>query len=233
MQGIKISSVFAAFGFFLSLISGLFSNTPFISVLLKALLFAVCFGILGFAINLVFQKFLTETGAAEYSADTSAVTGAASNPATGQVVDITIEDEELERSDSNNHFVVNENHQMLNDSDLAAAKSEPAEEAKPKGFVPLKNLETYKNMSGKEAVSPAAVEVKDDTSAAEEQNIDTLPDMNAFSFGDNNGSSSDIVDADSEFSSSGMNKHSDEPTEIKDAALMAKAISSILSDEED
>ena len=86
MQGIKISSVFAAFGFFLSLISGLFSNTPFISVLLKALLFAVCFGILGFAINLVFQKFLTETGAAEYSADTSAVTGAASNPATGQVV---------------------------------------------------------------------------------------------------------------------------------------------------
>lgn len=230
MKGLKICTLFAAFGFLLSLITGLFSHTSFISVLLKALLFAVVFGILGFAIDIVFQKFLADGSGADFSVDNGTTGGSSSgNQGLGQVVDITIQDEELDNSTSENHFFVNENHQMLNDSDYIKDDETSNNTEESNGFVPLKNFENVKNVSGKEAVKPDSVVV--DNSKESDNKIDTLPDMNGLSF-DNN-TSSDSIETDSDFTSStSFSKSSDEPTEIKDAALMAKAISSILSDED-
>lgn len=234
MKDIKICSIFATFGFLLSFITGLFSHTAFISILLKAFLFAICFGILGFGISIVFQKFLVDGSSSEFSTESSVsgVNGKTSSNL-GQVVDITIQDEDLVNSESENHFFVTNNHQMLNDNDTVQQENEiKTEKSESNGFVPLKDFENYKNVAGKEAVHSDSVQSNGEQTKSESMNIDTLPDMNSLSFEDNNSSSSDGVETDSDFvSSANMNKHSDEPTEIKDAALMAKAISSILSDE--
>ena len=60
MKGIKLLVISAASGFILSFLFGLFSHTSIISILLKAILFAVVFGILGFLINLAVYKFLID-----------------------------------------------------------------------------------------------------------------------------------------------------------------------------
>lgn len=239
MKGFKIAGVFAACGFLLSFVSGFFSHTSFISILLKALIFCLIFGILGFLIEFVFSKFLIDENTGDFSASIGSTNENSSNvKSTGQLVDITIEDEELERGGSENHFIVNENHQMLNDSDITKkadnTENNPGEVSNDQpGFVPLKKFETVQNISSKEAVNPDSVIYRSEESdVKKDDGIDTLPDMNNFTTEDNGTSGSVDSETESEFVSSGSRKNSDEPAEIKDAALMAKAISSILSDEE-
>lgn len=240
MRGIKIGAVFAVCGFLLSFVSGLFSHTSILSVLLKAVLFAVIFGILGFGIDFIFSKFLGGEGADDFGIGTASDnSGSVKQNNTGHLVDITIEDEDLEKSTSDNHFVINESHQMLNESDLEnKAGSGSGDGAAPEnGFVPLKNLETLKSLSGKEAVHPdsAVVPVESVVKTSSGDGLDVLPDMNNLSFENDSNSSTDEseVETDDDFvSSAQVHKHNDEPTEIKDASLMAKAISSILSDED-
>lgn len=237
MKGFKSAGVFAACGFLLSFISGFFSHTTFISILLKALIFGIFFGILGFAIGVIFDKFLADDSGGDFSSSNNAkISSTTANTTTGQVVDITIEDEDLDNGTSSNHFIINDNHQMLNDSDIAkTVESATNEESKESGFVPLNKFETIKNISGKEAVNPDSVIYRSEESDVKNNDgIDTLPDMNNFEFeGKNNTSNDSDVETDSEFvSSTSMKKNNDEPAEIKDAALMAKAISSILSDED-
>ncbi len=257
MRSAKSIGLFAACGFILSFVSGLFSNSSILSVLIKALIFAVVFGVLGLGISFIFNKFLFDGSSgdfqSEYSTDTSSAAPNAS--ALGQNVDITIQDEELRPSESENHFVVGENHQMLNDSDVRTSANKTEDNSASQGFVPLRNFETVKNFSGKEAVIPAeavAVEKAAESSApAQTQSapvtsfetnnsdggIDTLPDMENFVFSESSSSGSEDDDAlasgtGSDFvSSSGSHKKNDAPAEIQDAALMAKAISSVLSDE--
>ena len=257
MRSTKSIGLFAACGFILSFVSGLFSHSSILSVLLKALIFAVIFGVLGLGISFIFEKFLFDGSGgdfqSDYSADTS--TPVAGTSALGQNVDITIQDEELRPSESENHFVVGDNHQMLNDSDVRnSERAETGTSGSAQGFVPLRNFETVQNFSGTEAVIPAEA-VASDSSAQPapvetpravppsfndsnngEGGIDTLPDMENFVF--NEGSDSDSSDevsdsgTDSEFVSSvSSHKKSDGPAEVQDAALMAKAISSVLSDE--
>lgn len=255
MRGAKYIGLFAACGFVLSFVSGLFSHSSILSVLLKALIFAVVFGLVGFGISFVFEKFLSDgTGGefqGEYSADSSPV--AANTSALGHNVDITIQDEELTPSGSENHFVVGDNHQMLNESDVRSQRNtETQANSSSQGFVPLRNYETVKNFSGTEAVIPAeavttqAAQVEDtadqtqslssasiintDNEAGE---LDTLPDMENFVFTEGSNSDDDDSDTgtDSEFVSMGSHKKNDGPAEVQDAALMAKAISSVLSDE--
>lgn len=255
MRSAKSIGLFAACGFILSFVSGLFSHSSFLSVLIKALIFAVVFGLLGLGISFIFNKFLSDGSGGdfqgEYTADVAPAAAASSS--LGQNVDITIQDEELRPSESENHFVVGDNHQMLNDSDVRNSGSAASEKSSAQGFVPLRNFETVKNFSGKEAVIPAeavAVEKPVESSApAEAQTttaavnfgtnnadggIDTLPDMENFVFSESSGSGDDSSDADTEsefVSSSGYHKKNDGPAEVQDAALMAKAISSVLSDE--
>ncbi len=255
MRGAKFIGLFAACGFILSFVSGLFSHSSILSVLLKALIFAVVFGILGFGISFIYGKFLSDGSGGDFQGD---YTVDSSTPAVsssvGQNVDITIQDEELRPSESENHFVVGDNHQMLNDSDVRDTANTGSEtSSSSQGFVPLRNFETVKNFSGKEAVIPAeavaaapvekastpepAVKAPSPSfgSSNEDGGIDTLPDMENFVFSEGSDSDSDDDSGpgtDSEFVSSvGARKKNDGPAEVQDAALMAKAISSVLSDE--
>ena len=248
MRSAKYVGLFVACGFILSFVSGLFSHSSILSILLKALIFALVFGVLGFGISFIYSKFLSDGSngdfQGEYTADSSS--GISQQSALGQNVDITIQDEELKPSESENHFVVGENHQMLNESDVRnSEKAAATEQESPKGFVPLRNFETVNNFSGKEAVVPfeaAAANQNSENSAGPSENIgagglDTLPDMENFVFSESGSSNSEDDDAlasgtGSEFvTSSGSHKKNDAPAEIQDAALMAKAISSVLSDE--
>lgn len=260
MRGAKYIGVFAACGFILSFFAGLSSHSHILSILLKALIFAIIFGALGFGIVFVFNKFLYDGNSGDFSGDVSVDNGAAAgaSPAVGQHVDITIQDEELAPSESDNHFVVGENHQMLTESDMKASSRAP--ESNNSGFVPLRNFETVSNFSGNEAVAPSSVgqqaaaekpaeavsAVAAENSSATDygalpekkdgNDLDTLPDMETFAFGDGNSSEDDDdvtdTDTDSEFvSSASSRRKSDDAAEVKDAALMAKAISSVLSNE--
>jgi len=254
MRSAKYIGLFAVCGFILSFASGLFSHSSILSVLLKALIFALVFGLLGFGISLIYSKFLSD-GSGEYQSDYTTDTSSApvANSALGNNVDITIQDEELKPSESDNHFVVGDNHQMLNESDVRNSERNTAEaQASEEGFVPLRKFETVKNFSGKEAVIPSeaiASEEKQESSTEEqtpvaapsssaafndEGGIDTLPDMENFVFSESSGSESDDdsdTGSESEFVSMGSSKKNSGPAEVQDAALMAKAISSVLSDE--
>ncbi len=248
MKGIKFGCVFAGLGFLLSFISGLFSHTSILSILLKALIFAIIFGALGFLISFIYEKFLDDGSSSGFSGDTeisTPTTGEGAVPVTGQHVDITIQDEELESSDSSNHFVVGENHQMLNSSDVRKSGDTETEIPSDNGFVPLRKTETLRDLSSKEAVSSDELpKVSKDISQpsslsnSEDVGIDTLPDMGNLEFGQSESSESSQsddseIESDSEYVSSSQNrKSSNEVPEIKDAALMAKAISSVLSDED-
>ncbi len=255
MRGTKFIVVFTACGFILSFFAGLFSHSSILSVLLKALIFAVVFGLLGLGISVIFNKFLSDGNPGDFQGEYAgeASSAGAANPSLGQHVDITIQDEDLRPSESENHFVVGDNHQMLNDSDVKnsernAAGSQTSEE----GFVPLRKFETVKNFSGKEAVIPSeaiasnekqessteapapAAAPSSDVSFNDEGGIDTLPDMENFVFSESSGSASDDdsdTGSDSDFVSMGSSKKNNGPAEVQDAALMAKAISSVLSDE--
>ena len=251
MRGLKVVIPFAACGFILSFVAGLFSHSFILSVLLKALISAILFGGLGFAIDMVFRKFLYE-GSSDFQSDTSEgfSQASAASSGLGQKVDITIQDEELEPSESDNHFVVGEKHQMLNDSDVKNTTNESHEDSS-QGFVPLRNFETVKNFSGQEAQSPfsagstadvtaantsaSETSVPADSSASSDKNgLDTLPDMENFAFGDGDSESDNEVsssDSGSDFVSVSSGSKKQEEIEVKDAALMAKAISSVLSDE--
>ena len=205
MKGIKLLVISAASGFILSFLFGLFSHTSIISILLKAILFAVVFGILGFLINLAVYKFLIDE-----SQDSKELSGMNSDgnviysgneSKTGQMVDITIQDEELEKGESDNHFVVGDAHTMLKDSDVEKSgfseqteKPKIQKETEKNGFVPLTNFENVKTESDSES-----------------ENYDE-PENN-----------SDYVPL--------GNKKSESSHEVKDAALIAKAISSVLSGE--
>ncbi len=250
MKNIKFVAICAASGFILSLICGFFSKSGFGRIFLIALLFAVIFGALAFGISFVFDRFLSvEAVAVESSSDSpessDGISSGTSKPQLGQHVDLVIQEEELEQSGNMNHYDVGDNHQMLNDNDYSQS-GEQAQEEKvvPKNeFVPVRNKETVTNFSGSESVTPAESENRMEAIAAQEEksggDLDVLPDMsdlNVGSSGEGGGETIVLSDADSdesEFVHNATNyKSSDvKETEIGDASLMAKAISSILSEE--
>lgn len=256
MRSAKYIGLFAACGFILSFVAGLFSHSSILSIIIKALIFALVFGLLGFGISFIYNKFLSDGTGGDFQGDytTEPSTAPASASSLGNNVDIMIQDEELRPSDSENHFVVGDNHQMLNDSDVNNSEKRSTEtQSSSNGFVPLRKFETVQNFSGKEAVIPAeAVSTASVPKSSEsvstppaatssniasingEEGIDTLPDMENFVFSEGSASEDSGSDNESEsefVSSLGSGKKSDAPAEVKDAALMAKAISSILSDE--
>lgn len=243
MKGVKFGSVFAACGFLLSLLFGLFSHTSILSVLIKALIFGLVFGGLGFGISFVFDTFLRDDSSGEFSAETSVVdnnpgVSQMTVPSKGQMVDITIQDEELPDSESDNHFVVGDNHQMLHDSDFKKTEKSANETANSEGFVPLKKVETFKNLSGKESVPPESVSSipvsGESKNTSFDGGIDTLPDMNNMVFEEEHSNYQESGDSDTGFSQTETVSHSSnrEQPEIKDASLIAKAISSVLADED-
>ena len=251
MKNIKLITICAASGFFLSLICGFFSKSGFGHIFLLALIFGIVFGVLGFGISFLFDKFLSvETVAADVSLSSSGdntSSSVSSNKNLGQHVDIVIQDEPLEQSGNPNHYDVGENHQMLNESDYnnKETASEPVKETVvPKNeFVPIRNFETVSNFSGNESETlQEATERREAIVQQEEEKgseLDTLPDMSELQVAAGSSDSDDdtvvISDSDeAQFVHNATNyKSSDVGNgEIKDASLMAKAISSILAEEE-
>ena len=250
MKNIKAIAICAASGFVLSLICGFFSKAGFGHIFLIALIFGIVFGLLGFGISFLFERFLAvETVVADGTNNTSADNLASLNSGNkniGQHVDIVIQDEPLEQSGNPNHYDVGENHQMLNESDYNNSQKaeDTAETIVPKNeFVPIRNLETVTNFSGNESETPAEAEQRREAIVQQEQqkgnDIDTLPDMSDFKInsGSENPDDNTVIISDSEeaqFVHNATNYKSSEvgDGEIKDASLMAKAISSILAEEE-
>ena len=250
MKNIKSIAICAASGFVLSLISGFFSKSGFGHIFLLALIFAIVFGLLGFGISIVFDKFLNVEAVSTDTHDASNNEGfvpSGEKKNLGQNVDIVIQDEPLEPSSNPNRYDVGENHQMLNESDYNSTTNtseETVETIVPKDeFVPIRNQETVNNFSGNEAETPKEAETRREAIQKQEMakgnDLDVLPDMSDLKISsDSSGSDDDTViisdSEDAKFVQSATNYKSSEvgSGEIKDASLMAKAISSILSEEE-
>ena len=236
MRNVRFISVFAAIGFILSFVFGLFSHSSFISILLKALLFGIIFVGLGFLISFIFCKFLSDTDSIDFSTDDSSENNnSIPSASVGQNVDIIVEDEELAPSESDNHFLVGDNHQMLKKTDIKDEDIDSEVERKS-NYVPVRDFETSSNFSGTESVASAELKTSSDTDEQIDEDLDTLPDMESLSLsgGDDFSGGNDEAYTDSGFvSSTNTYKKSDGSTpDVKDASLIAKAISSALAEED-
>ena len=242
MRNVKFISVFAACGFILSFVFGFFSHSSFVSILLKALIFGVIFVGLGLLISFVFNKFLVDSDSLDLSNEDGVELGSGgsndSSNYVGQKVDVVVKEEELTPSDSDNHFIVGDNHQMLKSTDINEDSVnndfEGDDASSSSNYVPLRNAENSNNFSGVESVPPGETpsDSSEDSSSMDE-NLDTLPDMENFVISSNNDSDGKEDESYSESgfaSSTNTFKHSDAPApEMKDAGLYAQAISTILS----
>lgn len=246
MKNIKFVASFSVAGFILSLLFGLFSGAGFLHILINAIIFALVFGVLSFGISIIYDKFLAIDGdgngedklAESENPDLSTVK---TTPVLGQNIDFVVHDEELEQSGNSNHFDVGENHQMLNETDYNHQQSQNESNAGKNEFVPIRNLETVTNFSGSESITPGESANRKkvaESIISENDSLDVLPDMTEFAVAKpkSDDDSETIVVSDSEeasFVHSATDlKTSDNGTgEVKDAALLAKAISSILAEE--
>lgn len=244
MTNIKNVVIFAVLGFIISFFFGFFSGSPFFRIFLKALLFGGIFAFLGFLITFIYDKFLKIDSLTE-NADLNKTDEGSSEqnkPVLGRNVDITIKDEELEQSEDSNSYVVAGNHQMLTDADMTGHNNESDE--KKSSFVPIRFSETVENISSVESKtleetvrsekSNPEKDIAMQNRAASQQDVilDVLPEMGDVSDSGSYSGSTFINDSEDEstgFSSSSFS--SNDESDIKDASLMAKAISSILSDE--
>lgn len=247
MKNIKFVSFSAGAGFILSLTFGIFSKSGILKVFLTALVFALIFAVLGFGLSFVYEKFLS-LDSSEIDSTKSTESKSTVSSSVGNNVDIVIEDQELERSGSNNRFNVGENRSMLNTSDVVTSNnsssdnSSIAEDSKS-NFVPVRNLETLTNISGTEAVKPSAVANKSaeisESSSSKNDDLDVLPDfgnlgMPATPMSSFSSSANDSIDefSDTESSSVYTSKRNDVGTDkFQNTELIAKAISTVLSDE--
>lgn len=243
MANIKKVVVFAVLGFLISFFFGFFSGSPFLRIFLKALLFGGIFAILGFVIMFVYEKFLKIDSLSESSDlnKTGEDYAEQNKPVLGRNVDITIKDEELEQSEDVNTYVVSGNHQMLTESDVNSHNNQEEEES---SFVPIRFAETVENVSSVESKTLAETVHKEQDSS--EKNIsmqnfasnqqvevlDVLPEIENIQNEPTSVNATFVNNSDDEseeFLSSSYN--SKDESAVKDASLMAKAISSILSNE--
>ena len=273
MRNLKFPTIFAVFGFALSLFFGFFSRANFGFILIRALIFAAVFFGLGFLIKIVFDKFLDEDSGSDVDGvqlSTPENSPVADSSLKGQHVDLVVEDQELDSETSDNHYLVGQNHQMLSEADLhkntgstsanfnqastvqnavpsapvsASQKSvaeKPSEsaanaaqnESAASGFVPL-GKESFKKFSGTEAINPVEVQPARSKTSNSSEGLDVLPDMSDLELSNSSEFSEDADTSESDFADSAVDyKNNDSSeTEVKDASLMAKAISSLLSAE--
>lgn len=237
MRDIKIAVGFAIFGFLVSFISGIFSHSSFLLILLKALIFAVIFGILGIIVKFIFSKFLLDDTAELTTEQNGAEEGTQNVQNTkGRMVDLVVQDQELEETESQNSFHVGTNHQMLNESDISH-EQKMSDAASNSGFVPLRKFETVENFSSTESANPNIMSAgkTNDSVSDNGDELDVLPDMSYMS--ENEAVENQEDDAEdsgfgSSFSTTTTKSNSDSIVgEMKDTALIAKAISSVLSQE--
>lgn len=87
-------------GFALSFIIGLIASVSFGVVLLRAIIFAVLFGVLGFGVGIVFKRFLLDSSDLDGSSESVGVSKQ------GSVVDLSVGDEPLVEDENGPDFYV-------------------------------------------------------------------------------------------------------------------------------
>ena len=248
---IKFISISAGIGFVLSLFCGFFSHSSFLRILLVALLFAIVFAIIAILVFFLYNKFLNldnPDGDAGYSLALAGNSKASS----GSKADLVISELDLEPTGNNNHYDVGNNRQMLNESDYRSQQV-IVEDSGPSGqFVPLRDKETVDNFSGTESVAsgkggnkggPQFASMTDAGSAfskaASSSSSLDLPDINNLNLSSGQsdedsgsyGNEGEVLSDNTDFISSALKYSDDNAGNIQDASLMAKAISSFLSEE--
>ena len=244
MRNFKSILYFAIFGFLISFVFGLFSHSSFVSILIKAIIFLLIFAVLGFIISFVFSKFLDDESTNDLSGEEGLNSSSQENNTKGRVVDLVIQDEELSPKQSENSFFVGSNRQMLNESDYSSNNKATFEKNANSGFVPLRDVETSQNVSSVEAISSSSLNngsVENITTLGSRgetnsEGLDVLPEMSSLSTMDENSgyNSNDEDDNDNGFEPSytSSNRKSDSFVgDMPDTGLIAKAISSVLSQE--
>ena len=249
---IKFITISAGVGFVLSLFCGFFSHSSFIRILLVALLFAIVFAIIAILVSFLYNKFLNIDNADGDSGYTLALAGNNKNTANNKA-DIVISELELEQTGNNNHYDVGNNRQMLNESDYNTAHTTVNTSSSSGEFIPLRDKETVDNFSGTESVSSGrggktgnSVQFASMTNtgdafsnaSANSSGLD-LPDLNNITISSGQtdadseafGSEGEVLSDNTDFISSALKYSDDNAGNIQDASLMAKAISSILSEE--
>lgn len=234
MKTVKFVSIFAVIGFLLSLVCGFFSGSSFLRIFLTALIFGFVFAILSFLIRLIYNKFLVVESKLDENNQKSEEYVVTTSPV-GQNVNLVVTDEDLEQSGNSNHYVVGDNRQMLNESDVSSPEIQDSldNNKSDNEFVPLRNFETVTNFSGSEAVQNT--KTNNDVVQTENGELDVLPDMSDMklaNFSHNPDNSEEIINNDdSDFIKSDISfsKKDVGADDVQDAAIMAKAISSILS----
>lgn len=245
MKNSKVIVIFAAIGFVLSFVFALMSHSSILLVLLKALITCVSFGVLGLLISFVFNKFLSEDIGPENISESDVEKNQSASQGKGQIVDLVISDEELQKGESGNHFIVSSS-QMLNSTDVSSNNSqlfenklETSDISDPKEkFVPLKEMETVTNFSSKESEVSRNVIANNITES--DGDVDTLPDMSNISLvnedkAENNEEEVSFTsDSDTVFSTTTAKSTNTEfQGDTSNTELIAKAISSVLSAEKD
>ena len=246
MKNIKFIIGFSIFGFLISFVSGFASNSTFLKMLLNAFIFLFVFAFLGAAIVFLWDKFLsTEFQNAEYVASKNA-----NSPKTsGQTVDITIQVEALTKDDisekTKNNNESDEKSEQVDSwgSDIKTVsvdKKQDVSDVNNSGFVPVALAENPSNISSSEAKSGLEYQNIDNSSMNNESSgsveLDVLPDLQELQNIQEMTSSKDVQEAPSVESTGFVVEDakkavSEANADSKDAALMAKAISTLLSKE--
>lgn len=244
----RIITVSAGIGFCLSFLIGLIFKVNFLSLLFRAVIFALVFAVVVAIACIVFDKFLSN----ESNYDSELAKDSSSN-ATGSVVNITVDDDNLPDDDYAPKFSVGNNRQALSSSvfgddekssvdDISSSKeSNSVNEAETSGDD--SSVVNSSVTNGSESVTVS--QNKDDsfqpvsltdvskpsentTSSKGSSNVlDDLPEIGELP--SSVSSDSDSVDvAKSSDSSSGAISSSDQNTQ-----LMAQAIKTLLAKDED
>lgn len=131
MKKFKLILVFAGFGFLLSLICGLCAGSSAGRLFGMAFLWLAVFAVLGVGVTTLFDSVLASDEPSDMGNEDAP---APVNKTSGQVVDITVDDDVLEDSGHDNAYLVGSSHQMLTQEDLgghtASSSSNAAMSAK-------------------------------------------------------------------------------------------------------
>lgn len=129
----KYVGIAAGVGFLFTFLIGLFSGVGFAVVLLRSIIGALVFGVLGAGVPFLFQRFLSDADGSEI--DSSAVSVSATNrQPTGGLVDITIDDDTVRDDAGGPRFTVADTRAVVSDTKPAPRPVVVAQES-PAGAV--------------------------------------------------------------------------------------------------
>ncbi len=222
----KYIVVFSCVGLFLSFIICLISHISAGTMFIRALIFAVVFGILGVAVQIVFNKFLL-TGDG-FGGDISGGSKAAAT--TGTVINISVGDDKLPDDDAAPKFIVKNTEPVTVSEGAAPADYSAPRSAQGEPSAQNARASASAENSGFKPVDLSSVTTKSDS-------LDELPDMADVSVSGPSESaglvssvSAGVPDTVFESGSSSGGGNSSSSSGV-DGALAAKAISTMLAND--